>query len=91
MIKNIKKSALGVSIIAIGVIIGGALYVNKERFYRDMDIYYGCMSEETTKGKLYKLTKRQDGFLASRKVLKKCLSSYGIDKPDEYFIKQFEH
>ncbi len=84
-------TAMGVSIIAIGVIIGGALYVNKERFYRNMDIYNDCMSEETTKGKLYKLTKRQDGFLAARKVLKECLSSYGIDKPDEYFIKQFEH
>ena len=33
-------TAIGVSIIAIGVIIGGALYVNKERFYRNMDIYY---------------------------------------------------
>ena len=84
-------TAIGVSIIALGVIIAGGIYINKKRFYRIMDIYYGCMSEETTKGKLYKLTKRQDGFLASRKVLKKCLSSYGIDKPDEYFIKQFEH
>ena len=63
----------------------------KKDFIGIMDIYYDWMSEETTKGKLYKLTKRQDGFLAARKVLKECLSSYGIDKPDEYFIKQFEH
>ena len=86
-----KITVIGVSIIALGVIIAVGISVNKERFYRIMDIYYGCMSEETTKGKLYKLTKRQDGFLASRKVLNECLSSYGIDEPDEYFIKQFDH
>ena len=84
-------TAIVVSIITMGVIISGALYINRQRFYRIMDIYRGCMSEDTTKGKLYKLTRRQDGFLAARKVLKECLSSYGIDKPDEYFIKQFEH
>ena len=84
-------TAIGVSIIALGVIIAGGIYINKKRFYRNMDIYYNCISEETIKGKLYRSTKRQDGFLASRKVLKKCLSSYGLDKPDEYFIKDFEH
>ena len=84
-------TAIGVSIIALGVIIGGAIYANKKREQRIINTYYSCMSGVTIKEKLYELKRRQDGLFAARKVLKVCLSSYGIDEPDENLIRQFEY
>ena len=60
---------IGVSIIVHGVIIGGAIYANKQREQRIFNTY-SCMSGVTIKGKLYELTRRQDGLFAARKVLK---------------------
>ena len=89
--KTNQITAIGVSVIAIGVIIGGAIYANKQREKRIINTYYSCMTGVTIKGKLYELTRKQDGLFAARKVLEECLSSYGIDEPNENLIRQFEY
>ena len=90
LMKANQITAIGVSVIALGVIIAGIIYVNKQN-QRILNIYESCISSETNKGKLQLLKRSQDGFFAARKVIKECLSSYGINKPDEYFIREFEH
>ena len=81
---------IGVSVIAFVVIISGNIYVNKQN-QRKLNIYESCISSETNKGKLQLLKRSQDGFFAARKVIKECLSSYGINKADEDLILEFEH
>jgi len=93
--KTNQITAIGVSIIAIGVIIGGAIYFSKETSRKKnqeiINTYYSCMTGVTTRGKLYELTRRMDGKFAARKVLYECLKDYGIDEPNETLIRQFEY
>ena len=91
-------TAIGVSIIALGVIIAGGIYVNKEREQtiikkeqETRNIYYSCMSSVTTIGETYTLQRKLGRFEESRKTLERCLSRYGITEPDEYLIRQFQY
>ena len=84
-------TAIGVSIIAIGAIFGVATYVNKQREQRIINTYYSCMSNVTTSGQLYVLQRRAGKFAEAKKTLESCLSRYGITKPNEYLIRQFQY
>ena len=93
--KTNQITAIGVSVIAVGVIIGGAIYFNKETSRKKnqeiINTYYSCMTGVTTRGELYELTRRLDGKFAAREVLYECLKDYGIDTPNESLIRQFEY
>ena len=96
-------TAIGVSIIALGVIIAGGIYVNKEREQKIINterqkeqetrnIYYTCMlgSDETLYGELYQMQRQNGNFSGARETLESCLKSYGITEPDQYYINQFQ-
>ena len=96
-------TAIGVSIIALGVIIAGGIYVNKEREQKIINterqkeqetrnIYYTCMTDldGTLTGRLYQMQRQNGNFSGARETLERCLKSYGITEPDQYYINQFQ-
>ena len=84
-------TAIGVSIIAIGAIFGVVTYLNKQREQRIINIYYSCMSKQTTTGSLYLAQRANGKFSESRKTLERCLRNYGITEPNESLIRYFEY
>ena len=89
-------TAIGVSIIALGVIIAGGIYVNKEREQtiikkeqETRNIYSTCMNDETLTGRLYQIQKQNDNFAGALETIERCLKRNGITELDEYYLKLF--
>ena len=91
-------TAIGVSIIALGVIIAGGIYVNKEREQtiikkeqETRNIYYTCMTDldGTLTGRLYQMQRQNGNFSGAMETLERCLKRYGITEVDEYYLNLF--
>ena len=90
-------TAIGVSIIALGVIIAGGIYFNKEREQtiikkeqETRNIYSTCMTDDVTlTGRLYQLQRQNGNWSGALETLERCLKKYGITELDENYLKLF--
>ena len=90
-------TAIGVSIIALGVIIAGGIYVNKEKEQtiikkeqETRNIYYTCMTDDVTlTGRLYQIQRQNGNWSGALETLERCLKKYGITELDENYLKLF--